>query len=394
MAKDEACENVSAVPMNARASFLALALTAGTSVWSQTTPTPIDPFADNPKGTQVPAAPAVGSPISEDSMKLILKLEQATKEFDSKKKDIANAALAKYTSAAMSELAAAQFYLTCQQMVQDRLPDLDGVSKKDIKDKQDRTKQQAERIEDTPGRAAVLQMQVQYLVLTMEAPAMKDEGALVSRVHDFMLKAVALVKQYAWPVVEDPQKKPVATVASAARSKREQEKVRDEKEAERHRREIMQLAGMGVMGSIFAQAYNLQNYFKPREDWPNSPLDLDHIFTGVILPYRHVNKPELLESAWDEFIGLMTTVQRCSTDERGYSKWLIGGYKGLLWRKWQDLYQYGVHKATAVDELVKLVKENPTHSDIGTWAGELTTLAEQLKNPNAVPATPPMKPAP
>lgn len=378
--------------MNARTSVLALALTVGTTGWSQTTPAPIDPFAELAKDkAAAPAAPASATPAvsGEDVSKLVLKLDQAVKDFEGKKKEIANMALGKYISAAQSELSAAQFYIACQQMIQDRVPDLDGVSKKDIKDKQDRVKQQADRIESAPGRAAIYQMQLQYLVLTMEAPTMKDEGALVSRLHDFMLKSVALVKQYAWPVAEEPQKKPAASVASAARSKREQEKQRDEKEAERQRRDFIQQVNTSVMGGVFAQAYNLQNYFSPRENWPNSPMDLSGIFQGIILPYRHTNKPELLESAWDEYIGLVTTVERCSTDERGYAKWLISGYKSLLWSKWRDLYEFGTHKATAIDELVKLVKENATHKDIASWAGDLGAIADKLKNPGGTPPLPP-----
>jgi hypothetical protein len=369
-----------------RARFFTLVFVLGIHALliAQTPPAPINPFDELAK----PAAPSVEPPPAAPSLppelaSVVEKFQQAAKDFESKKKEIATTALGRYSSAAQSELSAAQFFLTCQQMVQARLPDLDGVTKKDEKEKQERVKQMADRIEEVPGRAAVFQLQLQYLVFTMEAAQMKDHGAMVSRLKDFASKGVSLIATYAGVPTDETKEK--ERTNSNNRSRREAEKIQDQRELERARRDLVQQAKTGVMGSVFAQAFNLQNYFEPLENWPDSPLNLEQIFKSFVFPYRQQNKPELLASDWDEYIAHLTHLERCSQDERGYSKWLVGTYKSLLWSKWRDLMKHGVNRAMAADELVKLIKENPTNEAVSGWVEDLSSLTEELMNPPAAP---------
>ena len=351
---------------------------------------PINPFDELAKPNAESPEPKPAAPsLPPELAGVVEKFQQAAKDFESKKKEIATTALGRYSSAAQSELSAAQFYITCQQMVQARLPDLNGVTKKDEKEKQDRAKQMADRIEEAPGRAAVLQLQLQYLVFTMEAPQMKDRGAVVSRLKDFAGKAVNLIATYAGVPTDETKEKERSS--SGNRSRREAEKIKDEREMERARRDLVQQAKTGVMGSIFAQAFNLQNYFEPMDNWPESPLNLEQIFKNFVFPYRQQNKPELMASEWDEYIAHVTHLERCSQDERGYSRWLVGHYKSLQWSKWRDLMKNGVSRAMAADELVKLIKENPTNEAVSSWVEDLSSLTEELVNS---PVAPPAEPKP
>ena len=111
-----------------RARFFTLVFVLGIHALliAQTPPAPINPFDELAK----PAAPSVEPPPTAPSLppelaSVVEKFQQAAKDFESKKKEIATTALGRYSSAAQSELSAAQFFLTCQQMVQARLPDLD-----------------------------------------------------------------------------------------------------------------------------------------------------------------------------------------------------------------------------------------------------------------------------
>jgi len=353
---------------------------AAVGVAQTATSAPIDPFAA-PASESTPApAPTEAAPVlSGDEAKIVEKLALVQKEFELKKKEIANTALGRYTSAAQSELAAAQFYITCQQMVSSRIPDLDGVSKKDAKDKEDKTKRQADMIESTPGYAAILQMQLQYLVFTMEAPTMKDRGALMSKMRDFAGKAATLVQTYGGPPVQRRQ----TTNSNSNNSRREQEKQREEQQLQRGKQQVLQLAKASPLNSVFAQAFNLQNYFKAMDNWPDSPLNLQEVFPGMIIPFRYDNKPELLASEWDEFLRLETMVQHSSLDETAYARWLIGSYRSLEWQKWLDLLAHGTHRIAAADELARLIKDNPTHPAVGSWADSLTEIMETIKNPPA-----------
>lgn len=384
-------DSPTSIIMRARLFTLILVLGIHEIVTAQTaTPAPINPFDELAKQNAESPEPKPAAPsLPPELAGVVEKFQQAAKDFESKKKEIANTALGRYSSAAQSELAAAQFYITCQQMVQARVPDLNGVTKKDEKEKQDRVKQMADRIEEAPGRAAVLQLQLQYLVFTMEAPQMKDRGAVVSRLKDFAGKAVNLIATYAGVPTDETKEK--ERTNSNTRSRREAEKIQDQREMERARRELVQLAKAGVMNSVFAQAFNLPNYFEPMDNWPDSPLNLDQIFKTFVFAYRQQNKPELLASEWDEYITHITHLERCSQDERGYARWLVGHYKSLQWSKWRDLMKNGVSRAMAADELVKLIKENPTNEAVSSWVEDLSSLTEELVNS---PVAPPAEPKP
>jgi hypothetical protein len=146
---------------------------------------------------------------------------------------------------------------------------------------------------------------------------------------------------------------------------------------------VLQLAKASPLNSVFAQAFNLQNYFKALDNWPDSPLNLQEVFPGMIIPFRYDNKPELLASEWDEFLRLETMVQHSSLDETAYARWLIGSYRSLEWQKWLDLLAHGTHRIAAADELARLIKDNPTHPAVGSWADSLTEIMETIKNPPA-----------
>ena len=335
---------------------------------AQTTPPP----------ATVPAESEVKPLAPEEAAKIADQFAALDKEFESKKREIVTLALGRYSSAAQSENAAVQFYFECQRLLEERKPDLDGPdSRKDAKEKADRNKQHYDAIQDTPGYGAVLQLQLQFLVLTMEAPGVKDYGSLVGRVRDFANKAVGIVQTYTAP--PEPEHRPASTVKSS--SKRESQKQKDNRGDERSRHQVAQLAQRGVMGSFFAQAYSLPSYFKPMENWPQSPLDLQSIYGSMILPYYRKFKPELLGSEWDQFIKLQALLQRYSSDDNDYARWLITEYKTLQWNKWRDLLDNGANRIMAADELVKLCKENPAHPSVVGWVQELVKRAEALKGP-------------
>jgi hypothetical protein len=182
----------------------------------------------------------------------------------------------------------------------------------------------------------------------------------------------------------EPEHKPAAVIKSTA--KREAQKQKDVRGDTRSRQKVAQLAQRGVMGSPYAQAFSLQNYFKPLESWPQGPLDLDGIYNGVILPWYRINKPDLLGSQWDQYIKDQAILERCSADDNSYAKWLINEYKTLQWNKWHDLLTNGTNHLMASDELVKLIHENPAHPAVSGWVQELARMAEELKGGTLKPA--------
>ena len=334
-----------------------------------------------------PIAPTAVSPesdaLSPEAMQILKKLTAVKASFDSQKKEVAASALARYTAGAQSEATAVALYMSCLQIVQGRVPDLNGTTKEEARDQQDRLKAIAERNVDSPGRAALLQMQLQFLVFTMQAPAIEDRGAVVSRLKEFATRAIGMLGTY-YPV-ESPQK----ASSGSSKSRKDKERSQEARESDTARRDLVKLAKAGVMGSLFAEAYNLSNYFKPLEGWPKSLIDLDAIFTGHLIPYMRSNKPELLAKEWDDYIKLTTALEKLNSDETNYARWLVGAYKSLQWKRAMDILRHGTDRGAAADELVNLVKENPTHPAIGMWVSELELAAEEILNPTQ-PAAPPL----
>ena len=336
-----------------------------------------------------PIAPAAVSPdsgsLSPEAMQILKKLTAVKASFDSQKQEVAASALARYTAGAQSEATAVALYMSCLQIVQGRVPDLDGTTKQEARGQQDRLKAIAERNVDSPGRAALLQMQLQFLVFTMQAPAIEDRGAVMSRLEEFATRAVGLLGTY-YPV-EPPQK----AHSGSSKSQKDKERAQEARESDAARRDLVKLAKADVMGSLFAEAYNLSYYFKRLGGWPKSLMDLDVIFTSHLIPYTRSNKPELLAKEWEDYIKLTTALEKLTSDEASYARWLVGPYKNLQWKRAMDLLRHGTDRSAAADELVTLVKENPTHPSISTWVTELEKAADEILNPTAPVSTPALR---
>lgn len=336
-----------------------------------------------------PVVPTVVSPesdaLSPEAMQILKKLTAVKASFDSQKKEVAASALARYTAGAQSEATAVALYMSCLQIVQGRVPDLNGTTKEEARDQQDRLKAIAERNVDSPGRAALLQMQLQFLVFTMQARDIEDRAAVMIRLKEFATRAIGMLGTY-YPV-EAPQK----AGSGSSKSRKDKERSQEARESEAALRDLVKLARTGVMGSLFAEAYNLSNYFKPLEGWPKSLIDLDAIFTGHLIPYMRSNKPELLAKEWDDYVKLTTALERLTSDESGYARWLVGDYKNLQWKRAMDLLRHGTDRSAAADELVTLVKENPTHPSISTWVTELEKAAEEILNPTSLAGPPALR---
>ncbi|MDB6119808.1 MAG: hypothetical protein JWO08_3589, partial [Verrucomicrobiaceae bacterium] len=144
-----------------------------------------------------------------DQAKILEKVLMLQKEFERQRKEVTTAALVRFESAAATEGTAVEFFMSCQRVIQDRTPDLDPTNdKEDAKAALERQRQQFAAYEAARGKAAALQIVLQHLVLTLQAPTMKDRGALVSKVRDMVAKAMNVAKTYAAPNVDPIRKAP------------------------------------------------------------------------------------------------------------------------------------------------------------------------------------------
>ena len=345
--------------------------------------------AANPVDKTDQAPPAVLPPgLNEaDRAKILERVKQLQEEFDRQKHDITKGGIARFEAAAASEVAAVEFQLACQKIVHDRVPDLDASNDKiEAKIAQDKVKQQVEAFEAAPGRATAVRTQLEFLVLTLKAPTIKDESVLVAKAREIVNKAMTVVKTFASPNAETVNVKKLTPVPANPKTKvKAPSLARISKEEDKARKQIIQTMRQDVMDSIFSQAYNLKNYFKPVDRWGDSALHLAGFYENLILPWFREHKRDDLPAIWDEYVGHELALHRCSEDDPEFAKWGITGYKDLLWDKSMDLLTYGNHRAQSLDELSKLIKENPSHPRIERWVESISALAETLKGPADAP---------
>jgi hypothetical protein len=345
---------------------------------------------------------------------IIAKFEKLREEFELRKVEIARAARARYESAANSEASAIQFFTECTALAasssrggaftaptppptqdtskskQDDRRSSGSTRGKDSKKGNTREEQPNDAAE-IPGRGAFLQLQLQYLVFTMEAVDMKDRGLIVGRLREFSTRAAGLVRHYASVAPVDPSR---SVPVGSSSDKREAAEQRAEQAAQRARQSALTLANQGVMGSVFTSAYNLTTFFKPLPNWPSSPLNLETVYSGQVLPYYRETKPDSLGNGWDEYMALKAALKRIETDEITYTYWAATELRNIQWEKWKDMLFSGVSQTLAADELAKLAHDNVNFSNISHWTSEVEKIKDALIKGETPANLGPGKPAP
>jgi hypothetical protein len=376
-------------------------LLIGSTLQGQTTADPFSAVVEAERAAAQAAATETPAPtLTPEAAAMLEKFAAVQKSFEFQKKEIISSAIGRFTTAADSEVAAIQFYLTCQSIMKSRIPDLDGpASQRELKQEAGGMRDAADGLNNMPGTGAMLRLQLQYLIFTLQAPEIKDPSVLVSRMKDMVAAGMGIIKTYSPPVVDDTQRsanRPTnsrpTSASGGSNTKREDPKKQAMKVLnERQRAQLERLGMQGGMNTIFATAYNLRNYVKPLANWPQSPLNVTEVYNQILLPYYRANKKEYLATAWDERIGYEALLNRSKMSDAAYAMWGLNTYKNLVWTKWVDLLKHGNNPALAADELAKHCKENLAHASIGTWMNELNDITTSLRTGTPLDAAePPM----
>ena len=138
------------------------------------------------------------------------------------------------------------------------------------------------------------------------------------------------------------------------------------------------LLRQNVLDSVFAEAYSVDNI--DITDWPTSPLNLDAVYEGLVLPsLRQVKTLGQLEQAWERRIlheGTMIEIWNKPKKGLGRSehsapmeKFLEVRRPQLQWQKELDLFYVGDQKGASL-RMLKHLETHPSHRDIATWIAE------------------------
>jgi hypothetical protein len=323
-----------------------------------------------------PVAPAPASGLGDDETARILEeITKVQREFAKTKKDLLASALERFKAASASDALAADFYLAAYRVVHiDRKP---ATTKEEQEERANGEWQKKALAALGEGASSTtLRMQLQLLVMMLEASKAEDAAGDVERLRAYMQGVITFLHAANAAVEQPPVRRPVATVGK--KGKKGDDPRGNEQEARRPRNGAARNLRQGVMASIFAEAYNLGAYFEPPAQWPHSPADFRAAYMNVILPWYRANKKADLPVVWDEYLKAETTMQQISLSPDALEGWGTREYRQLYWSKWLDLLSHGVNATVAAQELVKIVRENPSHPSLKTWIADLARVAEAM----------------
>ena len=133
-----------------------------------------------------------------------------------------------------------------------------------------------------------------------------------------------------------------------------------------------------VLNTVFAEAYSVDNI--DITDWPSSPLQLEAVYEGLVLPsLRSLKTLSQLEQAWERrILHEGTVIEIWNKPKKGLGrpehsapmeKFLEVRRPQLQWQKEMDLFQVGDQKGASL-RMLKHLETYPSHRDIATWIAE------------------------
>lgn len=282
-------------------------------------------------------------------------LEKLKEAVESKRDAKFRLAIAAYRNAIASDEAAIELYLNCMEKVH-----FEDQQKKPA-DFRDWKRKEGEKLTESGLRLA-LRHQLRWLILTLQASVENSDRA----------KLAAEAQDIVEAIFRDPEKL------------RNQENI----------------LGQPVTSSVFARAYEINGVMV--EKWPLTPIQLDQIYTEVLLPpLQKPGRTDELRAAWirriqqegamieywsekpregkndDKRIGMASAMRPPE-----YERFLQDTVPKLQWEMEVDLFRNGDEAGAAVRMLGHLEKY-VTHPSIRDWAKEFRQL---LSPPGAAAA--------
>ena len=317
--------------------------------------------------TTAPATPAAIAPrlTAEQTATIMKQLDALESVIGKNRGEILGGALARCTKAlAGGEAGALALYLDCY-----KLEHFDRVNLK-ITDYQDWAKRNMDRHKD-PEFLVALRLQLEYLALSIQAQDAKEKDMPV---------LIASLQAYVPKVVAAIQGATKHTVAGAVKDNTKGGGGRNGRGQNFDSGNFQQMLRQSVKNSEFSKAFLLEEFLR-KEEWTYDPFDLKGIYEQVIFPYYLERKPADLPAQWDNRIKAELAIRAAVMSESEYSLYYKERYPGMLWRKAEYLVQHNVNTILAMADMLKLIRENPTHPEAGDWARQLRELVNSAQPP-------------
>ena len=297
------------------------------------------PFCLVAQKSATPATPA--EKLTELQVNNVLsQLKVLEEDILSKRGNNLSTILAKLNAAIASDQSALKLYTDCDVLV--------NVERKE--EGKTEARQRAEQMEralerkskggggaaaDEGDSALAIRLGIRYLILTLEAHEAKDE--------DFK-KMVPKLQSY----VND-------LVASAPKL---------------HGRALGMVNRACSDGSPIVEAFQLDRYLN-REGWSNSPTNIGGMYSATILPLAESEAKNSLPDLWDARINAEGAFRKENMTEPEFILWGQNELPALRWQRATYLYQKGPSLINAMADMLKLIKDNPSHPDAPDWVSQL-----------------------
>ncbi|MCB1278823.1 hypothetical protein [Prosthecobacter sp.] len=324
-----------------------------------------------------PATPSVPKVVltPAQTAHILKELEKIEAQIGQGRSGLFSAALTKFREGMASDSAALALYLDCYRLEHFERKNL---KQSDFTDWRDRNET---RLKDDDFKKALL-LQLEYLVLSIQAQdikEMKKMAPLVTALQAFIGKAITAVqgstKHSASGAVSD---KDAGPKGGGGR------KGGGGGGGGGPGADLTGVLRQAVTGSEFATAYQLGDHLD-KKDWDYRPLDVEGIYSKVILPYYLSEKPTELSAQWDARINAEVALRKALMSETEFNLFLKDEGPRMQWAKNNYLVSNNVNAINALADMLKIIQNYPGHPDAMGWLKDFRSIVKDVSEPEAGP---------
>ncbi|MCA1964970.1 MAG: hypothetical protein LDL31_13575, partial [Prosthecobacter sp.] len=123
-------------------------------------------------------------------------------------------------------------------------------------------------------------------------------------------------------------------------------------------------------GSPVVEAYQLDRYLGANH-WSRNPADIGNMFQQTLFFLAEKDAKDSLPGLWDTRINYEAAFRKEQLPAPEYELWLQNSLPVLRWQRASYLYEKGPSPVNAMADMLKVIKEHPTHADAPSWVSAL-----------------------
>lgn len=340
-------------------------------------------FAQNQPAAPGPQPPAPGAGAvptvaltPAQTAHILKELEKVEAQIGQGRGSVFSTALTKFRAAMSSDAAALALYLDCYKLEHFERKDLKQTDFAEWRDRNEARLKEGDF-------AKALALQLEYLVLTIQAQSVDDVeklGPVVTALQSYLAKVItevqASMKHTASGAVEVKDAKGNGANGGQRRGGGGQGRGGDASP-------LAATLRQSVKNSEFSSAYLLED-FLTRKDWEYVPLNIAGIYSSVIFPYYRSQKPEELGAQWDARINAELALRKAVLSETEFNLYLQEEQPRMQWLKQTDLLASNVSPINALADMLKIIQNNPNHPDAASWLENFRAIMDKAAPPAPV----------